>query len=684
MSDAGPMSSARLAVRDPEAADRAVGGDGRIHGWPWLLARLRRRLRVVWAGAFLQWVAPAVALVALAVVAVGWFAPIPSPDRFVAVTAFLLTLGVLVMAAGRKIPTSVVARAADRWLVTGDAFITAHELAGEPVPGPLAGAVERRAQRWATGVRPGAVVSVMAQPRRLAVAGAAGTVALILALVPGPQDDARLQAAVRKAALAEQADTLHRAAAELRRTATSPAADNTTEQAAQHLDDLADALQRTSSLNKARQALDRADDELARSIDPSQLTAKTAARGLERSLQDRPLTGGVGSDAAAQLRAAAGALDARTPAERAALADRLEELARAQRAGNRAAADALQRAADALRRGDAAGVARAMQDAADAQERAAERAAASDAASRASGQVAQARQGVEDAATASDGVLRPENGTASDGVAGNDASQRADSAPPQGNARGSQPQVQGEGSGPGETAAQGRATDPSAGTGQTGGAQARVAGAQGQGAQGQGAQANGKGQGQGQTNGQGRGQGQQGAGSGLAQGTGTGQSLGRGDGQGPGQGLASGRVSSSANGVSGKVAGAADNGQLHVGTGGIGTPNGSGSQPIDKGVATGAGARIYDPGQVDRLIVTSPANEGPTQRIGKADGPTRDGRVAVPLAQALPRYEAQAVAAVRSATLTPSERDLVRVYFDRLSKAAGAATTDNAAGATKP
>ena len=688
MSDAGPMSSARLAVRDPEAADRAVGGDGRIHGWPWLLARLRRRLRVVWAGAFLQWVAPAVALVALAVVAVGWFAPIPSPDRFVAVTAFLLTLGVLVMAAGRKIPTSVVARAADRWLVTGDAFITAHELAGEPVPGPLAGAVERRAQRWATGVRPGAVVSVMAQPRRLAVAGAAGTVALILALVPGPQDDARLQAAVRKAALAEQADTLHRAAAELRRTATSPAADNTTEQAAQHLDDLADALQRTSSLNNARQALDRADDELARSIDPSQLTAKTAARGLERSLQDRPLTGGVGSDAAAQLRAAAGALDARTPAERAALADRLEELARAQRAGNRAAADALQRAADALRRGDAAGAARAMQDAADAQERAAERAAASDAASRASGQVAQARQGVEDAATASDGVLRPENGTASDGVAGNDAGQRADSATPQGNARGSQPQVQGEGSRPGETAAQGRASDPSARTGQTGGAQARAAGAQGQGSQGQGSQGSGKsqgqGQGQGQTNGQGRGQGQQGAGSGLAQGTGTGQSLGRGDGQGPGQGLASGRVSSSANGVSGKVAGAADNGQPHVGTGGIGTPNGSGSQPIDKGVVTGSGARIYDPGQVDRLIVTSPANEGPTQRIGKADGPTRDGRVAVPLAQALPRYEAQAVAAVRSATLTPSERDLVRVYFDRLSKAAGAATTDNAAGATKP
>ncbi len=697
MRDGGSMSSAGLAVRDPEAADRGAGGDGHIHGWRWLLARLRRRLRVVWAGAFLQWVAPAVALVALAVVAVGWFAPIPSPDRFVAVTVLLLTLGVILMAAGRKIPTPVVARAADRWLGTGDAFITAHELAGEPVPGPLAGAVERRAQRWATGVRPGAVVSMKAQPRRLGMAGAAGTAALILAFVPGPQDDARLQAAVRKATLAAQADTLQKAAAELRRTATSPAADNATEQAAQHLDDLANALQHTSSLHNARQALDRADDELARSIDPSQLTAKTAARGLERSLQDRPLTSGAGSNAAAQLRAAAGAVDARTPAERAALADRLEELARAQQAANRAAADALQRAADALRRGDAAGAARAMQDAADAQERAAERAAASDAASSAASQVAQARQGIEDAATAAKGVTPPGNATSGGDVASN-VGQPGDPAARQANAGGSQPQVQGEGLKTGETAGQGRASDPGAGTGQTGGAQASGSpgaaaqgqgsqgqGAQGQGSQGQGAQGQGaQGQGspgQGQTNGQGRGQGRQGAVSGLAPGTGTGQSLGRGDGQGPGQGLSSGRVSSSANGVSGKVAGAADNGQPHGGTGGVGTPNGSGSQPVDKGVATGSGAHIYDPGQVDRLIVTSPSNEGPTQRIGKADGPTSDGRVAVPLAQALPRYEAQAVAAVRSANLTPSERDLVRVYFDRLSKAAGAPTADSAAGA---
>ena len=698
MSDGGTVRSGVLAVRDPEAADRGAGGDGHIHGWRWLLARLRRRLRLVWAGAFLQWVAPAVALVALAVVAVGWFAPIPSPDRFVAVTVLLLTLGVILMAVGRTIPTPVVARAADRWLGTGDAFITAHELAGEPVPGPLAGAVERRAQRWATGVRPGAVVSMRAQPRRLGMAGAAGTAALILAFVPGPQDDARLQAALRKATLAAQADTLQKAAAELRRTATSPAADNATEQAAQHLDDLANALQHTSSLHNARQALDRADDELARSIDPSQLTAKTAARGLERSLQDRPLTSGAGSNAAAQLRAAAGAVDARTPAERAALADRLEELARAQQAGNRAAADALQRAADALRRGDAAGAARAMQDAADAQERAAARAAASDAASSAASQVAQARQGIEDAATASKGVTPPGNATSGDDDASN-VGQPGDPATPQANAGRSQPQVQDEGSKAGETAGQGRASDPGAGTGQTGGAQASGspgAGAQGQntqgqGSQGQGSPANGKSQGQGQgsqgqgqTNGQGRGQGQQGAVSGLAQGTGTGQSLGRGDGQGPGQGLSSGRVSSSANGVSGKVAGAADNGQPHGGTGGVGTPNGSGSQPIDKGVATGSGAHIYDPEQVDRLIVTSPANEGPTQRIGKADGPTSDGRVAVPLAQALPRYEAQAVAAVRSANLTPSERDLVRVYFDRLSKAAGAPTADNAAGAAKP
>ena len=679
-------------------------------GWPRLLSRLRWRLRAVWAAAFLQWVAPVVAVVALAVIAIGWVARVPSPDWAVAVAVLVGLLGVLAVALLRTIPTTVVARAADRWLATDDAFITAHERMHEPVPSPLDAFVERRAERWATGVRPGDVVPVRTQPRRLLVAAGAGVAALIVALVPGPQDDARARAAVHRAALTVQAETLRTAAADLRRESGSPVANLQVARVAQKLDDLAGALQRTSSLESARAALDRADAALAKAMDPNALAAKTAVRGLERSLQGRPLrSASTAGTAAAQLRASAGDLDALTPGERAALADRLEQLARAQQAGNREAADALKRAADSLRAGDKATAARALNAAAKAQERATQRAAASDAASRAAEQVAQARQGVQDAADGA-AVASPANAGSADrsnstadgraASAGANSDANSDAAAdasgvqvvsPNDPAAGTpggiplpkgattpNPLVQGEGSKSSESAGQVRAADPASGAGQSGDAATAQAQAQ---AQGQAAKSAGQGQagsaGQGKNNGAGNGQGNLGDVPGLGRGQGQGPPAGQAlnQGQGAGQGLAQGRVVSSGSSAAGKVAGASDTGQTHKGVGGSGTPNGSGNQPTDNGVVTGAGAHIYDPTQVERLTVNAPGNEGPSQGIGKADGPTRAGGIAVPLAQALPKYAAQAAAAAHSTTLTPSERGLVRAYFERLAGAAGGTPT---------
>ena len=249
------------------------------------------------------------------------------------------------------------------------------------------------------------------------------------------------------------------------------------------------------------------------------------------------------------------------------------------------------------------------------------------------------------------------------------------------------PPVEGEGSKSSESAGQANAGDPASGAGQAGAA----AQAQAQ-AQGQAARTAGQGQagsaGQGKNNGAGNGQGNLGDVPGLGRGQGLGPPAGQAlnQGQGAGQGLAQGRVVSSGSSAAGKVAGAIDTGQTHEGVGGSATPNGSGNQPTDNGVVTGSGAHIYDPPQVERLTVQAPGNDGPSQGIGKADGPTRAGGIAVPLAQALPKYEAQAAAAARSSTLTPSERNLIRTYFERLAAAAGGTPTrtPTTSGTTKP
>ena len=105
--------------------------------------------------------------------------------------------------------------------------------------------------------------------------------------------------------------------------------------------------------------------------------------------------------------------------------------------------------------------------------------------------------------------------------------------------------------------------------------------------------------------------------------------------------------------------------------------NGSGRQPIDNGVTTGA-PTLFDPdaGNTAVLQAAGATNAGPSAVTGKVDGATGAGQIRTPLADALPKYTKRASDAARSNSLTPSERSLVRAYFEQLQ---GSATNQPAA-----
>ena len=99
--------------------------------------------------------------------------------------------------------------------------------------------------------------------------------------------------------------------------------------------------------------------------------------------------------------------------------------------------------------------------------------------------------------------------------------------------------------------------------------------------------------------------------------------------------------------------------------------DGSGQQPVDAGVSNGP-PKLFDPnvGDTARLRAQAATNEGPSKVVGKADGQTKTGQLRTPLSAALPRYSRRAAAASHSPSLTPSERSLVKSYFEQLQQAA--------------
>ena len=407
------------------------------------LGRLRRRLRLVWAWATTAWVAPVVATVVVATVAVGWLLPWgwPEPAAFGVLGVVLSLVGV--GAAVQRLPSAAVARAADRGLATGDSFAAALQFRGSG--GPFAEAIEQRAEAVATGADPAQAAPFRSYQRRWLLSGALLTLALGLAVAPNPQDQVRADRAATNELLEATADRLDEEAEAL---AESPENEPIVDQ----VTTLAQELRQADDLAAAQQLLDDAQRTLASARPDNFASQRAATEGLDRSLADRPLSGPAGQQAkpaAQQLADTADDLGQLSPEDQAALdklAERLGDLAATQSAGNPAVADALAEAAAALGAGDVAGAQAALGEAALAQGAAAGAVAAQLGANQAAGALANAQAALGKAAAG------------------------------QGQGAG---QDQGQGAGPGQGAGQGQGQGAGQGQGGGGGAQGQVSGAAG-------------------------------------------------------------------------------------------------------------------------------------------------------------------------------------------------------------
>ena len=348
-----------------------------------LITAVRRRLRLTWTVATLQWAAPAVALVALILVVAGRLRPWAWPELAALVVAIIVVLAVVVGAAAVRIPDLVAARAADRGLDTRDALAAALEVGDEP--GPFTARVHARAVEAAAGASAREAVPMPRPLRRMAASSVLAAGALGLAWLPNPQDDVRRERAAEQAALADEADDLRDAADALDE---MPGAGEAEAALAEELRALAEDLDDAGSLEEGLGALAQARADLEAQVPADLLALKAATTGLDRSLEATPLPGTTGGSAAEQLEQLADALAGLSPEDHAALAERLGELAATQAVGNPGAAEALDAAAAALASGDLAGAEAALGEAAAAQVSASASAQAGEAAAAAASAVA--------------------------------------------------------------------------------------------------------------------------------------------------------------------------------------------------------------------------------------------------------------------------------------------------------
>jgi hypothetical protein len=112
---------------------------------------------------------------------------------------------------------------------------------------------------------------------------------------------------------------------------------------------------------------------------------------------------------------------------------------------------------------------------------------------------------------------------------------------------------------------------------------------------------------------------------------------------------------------------AGSNARTGSGQGGPGTPGGGTGNNPSGGLES---ATVFDPaggtdGQV--LNTTGQEGEGPSQVVGKGDGLTLQNAAQVPLGTVLPRYSAEATAALERLDIPPTQRALVQSYFAALA-----------------
>ena len=325
------------------------------------LSAVRRRIRWAWLAAAAQRWAPVAAGTALLLVAAARVVPLPwlepaallvGAGTVVALTARCLTLPVSPRAA---------ARSADRSLGTGDAFSTWLQFAG--LPGVFGDGIRARGEAAARRADARAAVPVSVRWRPLLAAGVALLAAVGVALVFEPATRAASIGETERAALAEEAEGLRARAEEI---AAGPEVSPERAALAAQIQQLVEQLERAPDLDAGLAALEQARSELEAGINDYFPAEKSAAQGLNRSLDARPLAEGH-AGAAAQLEALGAAVGSLSEQERTALAERLEALSVTQTAGNPAAAEALAEAGGALASGDLGRAADALNGAAAAQ-----------------------------------------------------------------------------------------------------------------------------------------------------------------------------------------------------------------------------------------------------------------------------------------------------------------------------
>jgi hypothetical protein len=69
-----------------------------------------------------------------------------------------------------------------------------------------------------------------------------------------------------------------------------------------------------------------------------------------------------------------------------------------------------------------------------------------------------------------------------------------------------------------------------------------------------------------------------------------------------------------------------------------------------------------------QLNANGQTGDGPTQQVGKVDGPNQANAAQVPLSDVLPRYSAEATRALGQLDIPPSQRALVQSYFSSLAE----------------
>jgi hypothetical protein len=410
-----------------------------------LLTGVTRRLRLGWTLATLWWAAPAVALGALALVLLGWAMPWTWPEGAALVVAVAAPAAVALAGLALRIDRRRAAHAADRGLATCDAFGAALE---PGIDEPFRARIAQRARELAAGRSASDAISLARPTRRVAVAAAAGLLAVGLAVIDSPQDRAREQRAEDRATLDAIAGEL-----EAERRALAERATTDGERAVvDELDALLAELASSDDLQRAELALEQAATDLSAQVPSELLSAKAAASGLQRALEAVPLGGG--ATAAEQLAQAAEGLQDLTPQEQEALAERLAELAESQQLGDPATARAIAEAAQSLAGGDVTGAASALASASSSASSAVANVRRGVAASAASAAANRAARAARDAGSGSGNG----NGNGRGRGAGNGQGQGRGST--QGNGGGGSPSgvvdIQGSGQAPGSVGGAGR------------------------------------------------------------------------------------------------------------------------------------------------------------------------------------------------------------------------------------